>query len=60
MPLIAAADNLNALNPVVAKALLTLDPHPLQELARRIEQAGVQLIDINPGYLAPRHLDRIA
>jgi len=59
MPLNLAADNLNALNPVVAQALLTLDPHPLQELARRIEQTGVQLIDINPGYLAPRHLDRM-
>jgi 5-methyltetrahydrofolate corrinoid/iron sulfur protein methyltransferase len=60
MPLIIAADNLHALNPVVAKALLTLDPHPLQELARRIEQTGALLIDINPGYLAPRRLDRMA
>jgi cobalamin-dependent methionine synthase I len=60
MPLRIAADNLNALNPVVAKALLTLDPQPLQELARRVEQAGARLIDINPGYLAPRHLDRMA
>ncbi len=60
MPLIVAADNLHALNPVVAKALQTLDPHPLQELARRVEQAGAQLIDINPGYLASRHLDRMA
>jgi 5-methyltetrahydrofolate corrinoid/iron sulfur protein methyltransferase len=60
MPLIIAADNLNPMNPVVAKALQTLDPHPLQELARRIEQTGAQLMDINPGYLAPRHLDRMA
>jgi 5-methyltetrahydrofolate corrinoid/iron sulfur protein methyltransferase len=60
MPLIAAADNLNVLNPAVAKALQSLDSYPLQELARRIEQAGAQLIDINPGYLAPRHLDRMA
>jgi 5-methyltetrahydrofolate corrinoid/iron sulfur protein methyltransferase len=60
MPLSLAADNLQVLNPVVARALHTLDPHPLQELARRVEQAGAQLIDINPGYLAPRHLDRMA
>lgn len=60
MPLTIAADNLNALNPVVAKALLTLDHHPLQELTRRIEQTGAPLLDINPGYLAPRHLDRMA
>lgn len=60
MPLSLAADNLNALNPIVAKALETLEPHPLQELARRVEQAGAQLIDINPGYLPPRRLDRMA
>jgi 5-methyltetrahydrofolate corrinoid/iron sulfur protein methyltransferase len=60
MPLSLAADNLNTVNPVVAQALLTLDPKPLQELARRLEQSGAQLIDINPGYLAPRHLDRMA
>jgi 5-methyltetrahydrofolate corrinoid/iron sulfur protein methyltransferase len=60
MPLIVAADNLHALNPVVAKALKTLDPFPLQELARRVEQAGAQFIDINPGFLAPRHLDHMA
>ena len=60
MPLTIAADNLNAVNPIVAQALLSLDPYPLQELARRLEQAGAQLIDINPGYLAPRHLDRMA
>jgi 5-methyltetrahydrofolate corrinoid/iron sulfur protein methyltransferase len=60
MSLIIAADNLNAVNPVVGQALLTLDPHPLQELARRLEQAGADLLDINPGYLAPRHLDRMA
>jgi 5-methyltetrahydrofolate corrinoid/iron sulfur protein methyltransferase len=60
MPLIIAADNLHVLNPMVAKALQSLKPHPIQEMARRVEQAGAQLIDINPGYLAPRHLDRMA
>lgn len=60
MSLIVAADNLHVLNPLVAKALQDLEPQPLQELARRIEQAGANLIDINPGYLAPRHLDRMA
>ncbi|MFZ5449821.1 MAG: dihydropteroate synthase [Thermodesulfobacteriota bacterium] len=60
MPLIVAADNLHALDPVVARALLALNPQPLQELARRVEQTGAHLIDINPGYLAPRHLDRMA
>lgn len=60
MPLIGAADNLNVLNPVVAKALQELAPQPLQELARRCVQAGANLIDINPGYLSSRHLDRMA
>jgi len=60
MPLIIAADNLNIINPVVARALDTLDPRPLQELARRCEQAGADLIDINPGFLPPRRHDRMA
>jgi cobalamin-dependent methionine synthase I len=59
MPLIIAADNLNILNPAVAQALEALDPRPLQELARRLEQAGAGLIDINPGFLPPRRHDRI-
>ena len=60
MPLIIAADNLNILNPVVAQALDGLDPQPLQELARRLEQAGADLIDINPGFLPLRRHDRMA
>jgi 5-methyltetrahydrofolate corrinoid/iron sulfur protein methyltransferase len=60
MGLIIAADNLHVLNPVVAQALHDLDPGPLQELARRCEQAGAGLIDINPGFLPPRRHDRMA
>jgi 5-methyltetrahydrofolate corrinoid/iron sulfur protein methyltransferase len=60
MGLIIAADNLNILNPAVAQALDALDPQPLQELARRLEQAGADLIDINPGFLPPRRHDRMA
>jgi 5-methyltetrahydrofolate corrinoid/iron sulfur protein methyltransferase len=60
MPLIIAADNLQPLQPAVAQALSTLNPQPLQELARRAEQAGAQLLDINPGFLSPRHHDRMA
>jgi 5-methyltetrahydrofolate corrinoid/iron sulfur protein methyltransferase len=58
--LIIAADNLHVLNPVVAQALDGLKPEPLQELARRVEQAGANLIDINPGFLPPRRHDRMA
>jgi 5-methyltetrahydrofolate corrinoid/iron sulfur protein methyltransferase len=60
LPLIIAADNLNILNPEVARALNDLDPRPLQELARRCEAAGANLIDINPGFLPPRRHDRMA
>jgi cobalamin-dependent methionine synthase I len=60
MGLIIAADNLNILNPVVAQALEALDPRPLRELARRLEQSGADLIDINPGFLPPRRHDRMA
>ncbi len=55
-----AADNLHALNPAVADALRNLDPAPLQELARQCELPGVQLLDINPGFLGRRHEDRMA
>jgi 5-methyltetrahydrofolate corrinoid/iron sulfur protein methyltransferase len=60
MPLILAADNLNILNPAVAQALSDLNPRPLQELARRCQQAGAQWLDINPGFLPPRRHDRMA
>jgi cobalamin-dependent methionine synthase I len=59
MPLIIAADNLNILNPAVAQALSSLDPRPLQELARGVEQAGANLMDLNPGFLPPRRHDRM-
>ena len=58
--MILAADNLHALNPVVSEALKRLDPHPIQELARRCELPGVKFIDINPGYLSRRREDRMA
>jgi 5-methyltetrahydrofolate corrinoid/iron sulfur protein methyltransferase len=57
---ILAADNLHALNPVIADALTRLQAHPIQELARRCLRPGVELLDINPGYLSRRHEDRMA
>jgi len=58
--MIPVADNLHALNPLVSEALDRLDPRPLQDLARRCEQAGAQLLDLNPGYLSKRREDRMA
>jgi 5-methyltetrahydrofolate corrinoid/iron sulfur protein methyltransferase len=60
MTLTITADNLEPLKPLVAQALEALDPQPLQDLARRLEQAGANLIDINPGFLSPRRHDRMA
>lgn len=57
--MIVIADNLTATNAQVATALKNLDPGPLQELARRLEGAGANLLDINPGYLSARHEDRM-
>lgn len=57
--MIVVADNLNVVNPVVAAALQTLEAGPLQELARRCEQAGAKILDINPGFLSARHEDRM-
>ena len=58
--MLLAADNLHGLNPVVRDAMKRLDPRPIQDLARRCEQAGALFIDLNPGYLSPRHEDRMA
>ncbi len=58
--ILLAADCLTATNPAVARALKTLDPAPLQDLARRCQAAGAQYLDLNPGYLPERHYDRMA
>lgn len=58
MPLVA--DNIQAMNPTVRWALDELDPGPLQEMARRCEAAGADLLDLNPGYLSRRREDRMA
>ncbi|MBM4285055.1 MAG: dihydropteroate synthase [Deltaproteobacteria bacterium] len=58
--MILAADNLTATHPPVAQALDRLDAAPIQELARRCEQAGARCLDLNPGYLGGRRADRLA
>ena len=54
-----AADNLNALNPVVGAAMESLDPEPIRKLARRCESLGCDFLDINPGRLSKRKEDRM-
>lgn len=58
--MILVADNLHALNPVVAEALDKLDAEPIRKIVRRCEQAGARWIDLNPGYLSQRREDRMA
>jgi 5-methyltetrahydrofolate corrinoid/iron sulfur protein methyltransferase len=58
--LLLAADNIQGLNPAVAEAMEKLDPEPIKRLALRCQEAGADYIDINPGYLSKRKLDRMA
>ncbi len=57
--MLIAADNIHAMNPTVSDALRRLDPGPIRELTRSCERNGAHLIDLNPGYLSPRHEDRM-
>ncbi|HEJ83320.1 MAG TPA: dihydropteroate synthase [Desulfobacteraceae bacterium] len=45
------ADNIQITDPRIAQALDEMDPLPIQDLARQCEQAGADIIDINPGPL---------
>jgi cobalamin-dependent methionine synthase I len=58
--MILVADNLQPMNPAVARALDSLDPEPIRSLARRVEQAGAKMLDVNPGFLSRRRKDRMA
>jgi 5-methyltetrahydrofolate corrinoid/iron sulfur protein methyltransferase len=45
------ADNIQITNPLIAGALKEMDPLPVQDLAKKCEAAGADIIDINPGPL---------
>jgi 5-methyltetrahydrofolate corrinoid/iron sulfur protein methyltransferase len=57
--MIVIADNLNALNPVVSRAMDKLDHRPIQKLALKCLETGADYIDINPGYLPKGREDRM-
>ncbi len=57
--MILVADNLNGLNPEIARAMEDLDPKPIEKLVKRCENMGVRVIDINPGHLPKRKEDRM-
>ncbi len=54
------ADNIHGLNPIVADAMERLDPAPIRSLVAQCERVGADFIDVNPGYLSRRKLDRMA
>lgn len=56
--MILVADNLHAINPVVAEAVNALDPGPIINIVRRCVAAGARALDINSGPL-PKHSRRI-
>lgn len=58
--MILVADNLTGANPRVRQALMELNSKPLQDLARRCQEAGARYLDLNPGYLSGRYEDRLA
>ncbi len=58
--MLLAADNIQGLNPAVAEAMEKLDPEPIKRLALMCRDAGADFLDINPGYLSKRKLDRMA
>jgi 5-methyltetrahydrofolate corrinoid/iron sulfur protein methyltransferase len=50
--MIIAADNLNIMDPDIARAIENQDPEPVQQMVRRCISAGARAIDINSGPLA--------
>jgi cobalamin-dependent methionine synthase I len=59
MNLLLAADNIQPMNPVIARAIENLDPEPIRRTAVACQKAGARYIDVNPGYLSPRKMDRM-
>jgi cobalamin-dependent methionine synthase I len=57
--MILAADNLNPMNPAVARAMELLDPEPIKKIVLQAQQAGAKIIDVNPGHLSKRNRDRM-
>ncbi|MDA8139606.1 MAG: dihydropteroate synthase [Desulfobacteraceae bacterium] len=57
--MIIVADNLHVIQPAIAKAVQTLDPAPIRELALRCIQAGAQALDINSGPLSKMPQERM-
>ena len=45
------ADNLQITNRSISEAVGQLDPIPIQDMVRLMEENGAQAIDINPGPL---------
>lgn len=58
--MIIAADNLQITNQTIERAIKEMDPAPIQEIVRRCEDAGADIIDINPGPLTRDGAEKMA
>jgi len=58
--MLLVADNLQIMNPAVARALAARDPAPLQDLARRCEARGGRALDLNPGPTSKNGQERLS
>lgn len=50
--MILVADNLQITSRIIAQAVRELNPYPIQDMVKRCEAAGAQIIDINSGPLS--------
>ena len=50
--MVIVADNIQIINLMVAKAIRDLNPEPIKNIARSCEDAGANVIDINPGFFS--------
>lgn len=57
--MIVIADNLQPLNPEIKRALDEKAKGPIQKTVKACEAAGAGMLDLNPGYLSARNLDRM-
>ncbi|HHC24325.1 MAG TPA: dihydropteroate synthase, partial [Desulfobacterales bacterium] len=50
--MIVVADNMQITNRIIGKAVNEMNPGPIQEMAKKCEAAGAEMLDINSGPLS--------
>ena len=54
-----AADNIQITRKIVADALNSFNPGPIQEIVRACEKHGADIIDINSGHLGKNAVEKM-